>query len=107
MKKVLYGILGVLALLSLFIIACAFRPELADKVSDLLYADRGAQEPAEEEGKNGADAVSPSAGESQGTVPADSGKTANIVIVPTGPTSDEVLSALSRYLQSYRCLQIS
>ncbi len=91
MKKVLYGILGVLALLSLFIIACAFRPELADKVSDLLYADRGAQEPAEEEGKNGADAVSPSAGESQGTVPADSGKTANIVIVPTGPTSDEVL----------------
>ncbi len=50
-KKVLYGILGVLSLLSLFIIACAFQPDLADKVSGLLYADRG--KPGAEEGQDG------------------------------------------------------
>lgn len=93
MKKVLYGILGVLALLSLFIIACAFQPELADKVSDLLYAGREAkeQEPAGEDTENGRDALTPSTGESQGTAAADSGTGANVMIVPTGPTSDEVL----------------
>ena len=48
MKKVLYGVLGLLALLSLFILACVFQPELAGKVSDLLYADRGAEEESKE-----------------------------------------------------------
>lgn len=36
-KKILYAILGLLSLLSLFIIVCAFQPSLADRVSDLLY----------------------------------------------------------------------
>ena len=37
-KKLLYGVLGILALLSLFILVCAFCPGLSDKVSDLIYA---------------------------------------------------------------------
>ncbi len=36
-KKLFYGILGLLSLLSLFIILCAFQPKLADQVSDFLY----------------------------------------------------------------------
>ena len=90
MKKVLYGILGILALLSLFIIACAFRPELADKVSDLLYADKGAAEHelAGLDEKNGEGAETPSAGGQQDTAAARGTK---IVAAPTGPTSDEVL----------------
>ena len=44
MKKVLYGVLGLLSLLSLFIIACAFRPELADQASAWLYANRTREE---------------------------------------------------------------
>lgn len=37
LRKILYLILGLLSLLSLFIIICAFNPALADKASDLLY----------------------------------------------------------------------
>lgn len=36
-KKLLYGIFGLLSLVSLFIILCAFWPQLADKTSDFLY----------------------------------------------------------------------
>lgn len=36
-KKILFAILGLLSLLSLFIIICAFNPDLAAKTSDLLY----------------------------------------------------------------------
>lgn len=52
MKKVLYGVLGLLTLLSLFILACIFQPELAGKVSDLLYADRGSEENRNEDNRN-------------------------------------------------------
>lgn len=43
-KKLLYGILGILALISMFILLCAFCPKLADKVSDLLYAQENKED---------------------------------------------------------------
>lgn len=43
-KKILYVILALLSLISLFIIVCAFRPELADKVSEALYSNPLAKE---------------------------------------------------------------
>ncbi len=91
MKKVLYGILGVLALLSLFIIACAFQPDLADKVSDLLYADKGQEEQTGEDEKSDGTVQTPSAGGQQDTASAAGGQGAEIMIAPMGPTSDEVL----------------
>ena len=44
-KKLLYVILGLLSLISLFIIICAFQPELSGQVSDWLYkSDRYPEE---------------------------------------------------------------
>ncbi len=75
MKKVLYGVLGLLALLSLFILACVFQPELAGKVSDLLYADRGAEEESKEadEAEGGTGDVSGVAGTGEGAGQPSSG----------------------------------
>lgn len=39
-KKFLFAILGLLALISLFILVCAFFPKLAEKTSDLLYKNK-------------------------------------------------------------------
>ncbi len=50
MKKILYGILGLLSLISLFIIICAFQPKLADQVSDFLYQTLGKGKHAGQEG---------------------------------------------------------
>lgn len=48
-KRMLYGILGLLSLVSIFIILCAFWPELADKASDFLYSASKNGEPADME----------------------------------------------------------
>jgi len=45
-KRLLYGILAFLSLVSLFIILCAFWPELADRTSDFLYSRLGSKESA-------------------------------------------------------------
>lgn len=90
MKKILYGILGLLSLISLFIIACAFRPELADKISDLLYVDERMIDLTDDDEKNREKredieaSVLPNraAGEVQGT---------GMAIGTGGLTSDEVL----------------
>lgn len=38
MKRLLYSILALLSLVSIFIILCAFWPGLADRASDFLYS---------------------------------------------------------------------
>lgn len=43
-KKMLYGVLGMLALLSMFILACVIWPGLSDTVSELMYADEAVSE---------------------------------------------------------------
>lgn len=48
-KKILYVVLILLSLLSLFIIICAFRPELAEKVSGVLYPEKAVSIPMETE----------------------------------------------------------
>lgn len=48
MKRLLYGLLGLLSLISLFIILCGFWPQLADNVSDFLYDKLGNSSPARE-----------------------------------------------------------
>lgn len=45
MKRLLYSILALLSLVSIFIILCAFWPGLADKASDFLYSSLGKEEP--------------------------------------------------------------
>ena len=39
-RKILYALMSVLALFCIFIIVCAFRPELTDKIETMLYRDR-------------------------------------------------------------------
>ena len=104
MKKVLYGLLALLSLLSLFILACVFQPELADRVSDLLYADKdtedegdGAENGGEKRGEEGQSAVGNSSGRegtsgagAQGTASAGTPET-GISVGTRGLTSDEVL----------------
>lgn len=95
MKKVLGGILALLSLLSLFIIACAVRPDLADKVADALYANRGLPGEERKEGGNenlptqaGGPDEAPADPARQGTIPASA---APVTVEIKGPTSDEVL----------------
>lgn len=91
MKKILYGILGLLALLSLFIIACAFRPDLADKVADVLYADRGTPKQTEAGEESGENAEAPLAAGLQNTAPSSGTQGTGAATEFRGLTSDEVL----------------
>ena len=52
-KKILYGILGLLSMISLFIILCAFQPQLADEVSGFLYRNLGNKGAGHEDGSQG------------------------------------------------------
>lgn len=52
-KKLLYGILGLLSMISLFIILCAFQPQLADEVSGFLYRNLGNKGAGHEDGSQG------------------------------------------------------
>ncbi len=44
LKKILYGVLGLLALCSLFILICVLRPGLADRFSEWIYEKRNGNE---------------------------------------------------------------
>ncbi len=97
MKKVLYGILGLLSLLSLFILACVFRPDLSAKAAAFLYGDRETKEQEEERAGNAAaenaragNHTGETAAAGTGSVPAG-GTQEPAAVVPKGPTSDEVL----------------
>lgn len=76
-KKLLYGLLLVLSLISLFIIICAFNPALADKAAGLLYADNLPE-----------DITEPAAAEHTASVLSGAAKPA---ADGGAPTSDEVL----------------
>lgn len=71
-KKVMYGVLGILALFSVLLLICVLCPDVTNKISDLLYDNDKSNHPA-----MALQPATPSAEQP--------------VVVSKGPTSDEVL----------------
>ena len=44
LKRILYSILGLVVLLCAFVLLCALKPEIADRLAGFLYPDRGASQ---------------------------------------------------------------